>query len=197
MAGGEVQRINEARRILLSEGLACEAEDVVGYDRLPDSLAAVRPDLVLVYCNGAKGEGLEAIRATQNLVSAAVLAVGVPDVAPDARSDARRAREYLDVNNLRHDLTAALASIETALAGASRRGQILTVFSPVGGVGVSTIALNLAVALAKLNPKPDPDKFAALRRQAAPAAKGHGQAADPAGLRQMVGAAGCRVRGLD
>ena len=81
MAGGEVQRINKARRILLSEGLACEAKDVVGYDRLPDSLAAVRPDLVLVYCNGAKGEGLEAIRATQNLVSAAVLAVGVPDVA--------------------------------------------------------------------------------------------------------------------
>ena len=27
---------------------------------------------------------------------------------------------------------------------------------------MSTIALNLAVALAKLNPKPDPDKFAAL-----------------------------------
>ena len=40
VAGGDVQRINEARRILLSEGLTCEAEDAVGYDRLQDSLAA-------------------------------------------------------------------------------------------------------------------------------------------------------------
>ncbi len=81
VAGGEVQRINEARRILLSEGLTCEAEDVVGYDRLQDSLAATHPDVVLVYCNGAEGEGLAAIRAAHHLVAGAVLAVGEPNVA--------------------------------------------------------------------------------------------------------------------
>ena len=106
VAGDEVQRINEARRILLSEGLTCEAQDAVGYDRLQDSLAAGRLDVVLVYCNGGD-EGLAAIRAANRLVAVPVLAVGEPDVAHMREALRAGAREYLDVNNLRHDLAAA------------------------------------------------------------------------------------------
>ncbi|MEI8373651.1 MAG: hypothetical protein WCJ35_12560 [Planctomycetota bacterium] len=153
VAGGEIQRINEARRILLSEGLTCEAEDVVGYDWLQDSLAAVSPDVVLVYCHGEGREGLVAIRTAHQLVAGSVLAVGEPDVALTREALRAGAREYLDINNLRHDLAAALATIETARPGTSKRGQIVTVFSPVAGIGVSTIALNLAVSLAKLPPQ--------------------------------------------
>ena len=153
VAGDDVLRIGEARRFLLSEGLACEANDVVGYARLPDSLAAVSPDVVLVFCAGSGGEGLAAIETAHRLVAGPVLAVGEPDAA--LMRDARRAgaREYLDINNLRRDLTGALAAIETDRPAASKRGQIITVFSPVGGVGVSTIALNLAVTLTKHLPQ--------------------------------------------
>ena len=150
VAGDEVQRINEARRILLSEGLTCEAEDAVCYDRLQDSLAAAHLDLVLVYCNGG-GEGLAAIREAHRLVSVPVLAVGEPNVALMREALRAGAREYLDVNNLRHDLAAALATIETAHPAASKRGQIIAVFSPVHGAGVTTVALNLAVSMAKLS----------------------------------------------
>jgi pilus assembly protein CpaE len=153
VAGGEVQQINEARRILLSEGLTCEAEDAVGYDRLQDCLAAKRPDVVLVYCNGARGEGLAAIETAHHLVEGVVLAVGEPDVALMREALRAGAREYLDAANLRRDLAAALATIETSRPGASKRGQIITVFSPISGAGVTTIALNLAVSLAKLHPQ--------------------------------------------
>jgi pilus assembly protein CpaE len=151
VAGGELQRINEARRILLSEGLVCEAEDAVGYDRLQDSLAATHPDVVLVFCNGGGSEGLAAIRVAHRLVSVPVLAAGEPNVAFMHEAMRAGAREYVDVNNLRRDLAAALATIETAGAAASKRGQVITVFSPIGGVGVSTIAVNLAVSLAKFH----------------------------------------------
>jgi pilus assembly protein CpaE len=151
VAGGEVQQINEARRILLSEGLTCEAEDAVGYDRLQDSLAATHPDIVLVYCNAAGGEGLAAVRAAHHLVAGAVLAVGQPDVALMREAVRAGAGEFLDVNNLRRDLAAALATVRTARPAASKRGQIITVFSPLGGGGASTIALNLAVSLAKIH----------------------------------------------
>ncbi len=165
VAGGEIQRINEARRILLSEGLTCEAEDVIGYDRLQDSLAAVSPDIVLVYCHGAGSEGLAAIRTAHQLVAGPVLAVGEPDVTLVRESMRVGAKEYLDINNLRHDLAVALATIETAHPGTSKRGQIVTVFSPIAGIGVSTIALNLAMSLAKMHSPANAGKTPALENE--------------------------------
>ena len=97
--------------------------------------------------------GLAAIETAHRLVAGAVLAVGEPNLALMREAKRAGAREYLDINNLRHDLAAALATIETAMPTASKRGQVITVFSPVSGVGVSTIALNLAVTLAKQRPQ--------------------------------------------
>ena len=163
VAGGEAQKINEVRRILLSEGLTCEPQDVVGCDRLQDSLAAARPDVVLVYCSAAGSEGLAAIRTAQHLARVPILAVGEPEAALMREALRAGAQEYLDVNNLREALTVAVAKIETARPAASKRGQIVSVFSPLGGVGVTTIALNLAVSLAKLHPPADTGKAPAPR----------------------------------
>ena len=151
VTGGQTERINEVRRILLNEGLNCEAEDVVGYDRLPDCLAATHPDVVLVYCNGAGKEGLLAIQTAHQLVAGPILAVGEPAVSLMREAMRAGAREFLDVDNLRQDLSAALVSIENVHGGASKRGRIISVFSPSGGVGVSTIALNLAVSIVRLH----------------------------------------------
>jgi len=55
---------------------------------------------------------------------------------------------------------AAGTRVETAPGGApARRGRIITVFSPKGGVGCSMIAVNLALALQKLS---EPDGKVAL-----------------------------------
>lgn len=168
VAGGQLEKINEARRILLSEGLRCEAEDVVGYDRLPDCLAATRPDVVLVYCNGSENEGLAAIETAHHLVHGPILAVGEPAVSLMRESMRAGAREFLDINNLRQDLSAALVSIENVNQGASKRGRIVTVFSPNGGVGVTTIALNLAVSFARMSPPPSEGTTVLIDATAAP-----------------------------
>ena len=69
------------------------------------------------------------------------LAVGVADVAAVREAMQAGAREFLDVDNLRADLAAALERIESTTAGASQRGKIVTVFSPSGGAGVSTVEM--------------------------------------------------------
>jgi pilus assembly protein CpaE len=149
VVGGNAEQVNQARRILLSEGVACEAADATGYQRLQDSLAAVQPDVVLVFCNAGSGEGPAAVETAHHLVTGTVLAAGQPDAALMREVLRAGAGQYLNADNLRHELIAALAAIESARTGASKRGRIISVFSPINGAGVTTIALNLAVSLAK------------------------------------------------
>ena len=150
VTGTQAEQMSEARRILLSEGVDCQAGDVVAYDRLPDSLAATLPDVVLVFCNGSLGESLAAIQTAHQLAHGPVLAVGEPGVSLVRDAMRAGAREFIDINNLRQDLSAAVVNIENVNQSASKRGRIVSVFSPVGGSGVSTIALNLAISMLRM-----------------------------------------------
>ncbi|MHC4178987.1 MAG: AAA family ATPase [Planctomycetota bacterium] len=141
-------RSEELRRILLGEGLTCDADDVVGYDDLPGRLAGVRADLVLVSCNGAGDEALAAIRTAHQITEAPVLAVG-PRVTVEAVRRAMRAgaREFLDLDRIREELSEAVVKLGID-ARAGHRGQVISLFSPCGGIGTTTTAINLAVRLA-------------------------------------------------
>jgi pilus assembly protein CpaE len=154
VAGTQAEQMGEARRILLSEGVDCHADDIVGYDRLPDSLAASRPDVVLVFCAMGERSPLAAIQTAHQLVPGPVLAIGEPAVSLVRDAMRAGAREFIDVNNLRQDLSAAVVNLENSNQVASKRGRIVSVFSPIGGSGVSTIAINLAVSLVKTNSPP-------------------------------------------
>lgn len=142
------ERRESLRRILLGEGLTCEADDVVGYDTLTSRLAIAQPDLVLIACNGHRDEALAAVRTAYQLTAAPIL-VASEDVSLDSvrQAMAAGAREYLNLARLREELSEALVKIE-AETGPSRRGKLISLFSPSGGVGVSTTAINLAVRLA-------------------------------------------------
>jgi pilus assembly protein CpaE len=153
VASAQADRGTEVRRILLSEGLTCEGEDVIGYEGLPGCLAAEQPDLVLVCCDAGQPAALAAIQTAYQLFQGPILAVGEADIALVREAMQAGAGEFLDVRNLRRDLAAALVHIESAPGGASQRGKIITVFSPAGGAGVSTVAINLAVLLARLRPQ--------------------------------------------
>lgn len=148
LADNQQPRSDELRRILLGEGLTCEAEDVVGYDGLPGRLAGAKADLVLVSCNGAGDEALAAIRTAHQITDAPILAVG-PRVTVEVVREAMRAgaREFLDLARLREELSEAVLKL-AADAAAGRRGQVISLFSPSGGIGTTTTAINLAVRLA-------------------------------------------------
>jgi Flp pilus assembly CpaE family ATPase len=162
VAGAEAEGGDEVRRILLGEGLDCGADDLVAYEGLAGRITAAPPDLLLVYCNPAKREALAAIQTAQHLFPGPILAVGESNVTLMREVLRAGARELLDVNNLRQDLSTALVSIENSIRQPSQRGQIVSVFSPCGGAGVSTIAVNLAVALAEIRPRGSADTIALL-----------------------------------
>jgi len=168
LADTQSKHSGEMRRILLGEGLTCDVDDVVEYEELPGRLAAVQPDLVLVYCNGAQDEALAAIRTAREITDAPILAAGEPAVATVREAMRAGAREFLDLANIREDLSVALINIENEGAVASRRGKIFSLFSPVGGAGVSTAAVNLAVSLAEMHAPDGPGKVALVDLNPAP-----------------------------
>jgi len=171
LADEQQPRSEELRRVLLGEGLTCEADDVVAYDGLPGRLAGGNADLVLVTCNGTQGEALDAIRTAHQVTGAPILALGEGVTISLVRAAMRAgAMEYIELSRLREELGEALAKIEAEGIIPSRRGSLIGLFSPSGGVGVSTTAVNLAVRLAGAMPeqvalvdlKPSPSDLALL-----------------------------------
>ena len=157
LADNRQERSERVRRILLGEGLICEAEDVVGFDRLASRLAGAKADLVLVAIDDAVGdadkevdeEAKRAIRDAHHATDAPILAIGDEPTVEVIRQAMRLgAREFLSMARLREELCEALIKIEATGRISSRRGSLISIFSPTGGVGVSTTAVNLAVRLA-------------------------------------------------
>lgn len=165
LADDEQQRSQHLRRILLGEGLTCEADDVVDYDGLSRRLAGAKADLILVTCNGAEEEALTAIRTAHEVTDAPILAAGPAATIALIRNAMRAgAREFLDLNRFREEFSDVLGKIEADGTVPSRRGQVISLYSPSGGVGVSTTAINLAVQLAA----DAPDQIALVDLKPAP-----------------------------
>ncbi len=148
LADNQQQRADQLRQILLGEGLTCDAADRVEYAGLAGRLAGNNVDLVLVTLNGNNGEAAAAISAAHQITPAPILAVG-PTATVETVREAMRAgaREFLDMTNFRAELSEAIIKLGID-AGCNRCGKVVSLFSPSGGAGVSTTAINLAVRLA-------------------------------------------------
>lgn len=155
-----------AREELVSILSSAEDMEVVGAIRNGDAAIALarklEPDIVLVDFDLLGKDGIE----TTEAISTTVPSSGVILLSTDMSADVLRramvagARQFLQMppnpeELLRaiyqvHDTTAARRSIsgrsETISQG-RREGQIIAVFSPKGGVGCTTVATNLAVAI--------------------------------------------------
>lgn len=150
LADNNPERRGQLRRVLLGQGLQCDAADAVSSDQLPARLAQAEHDLVLVTCDGPLDDCLIAIRAAHQSTTAPVLAAGsLRDAGRVRQIMAAGAREYLAWDRLRDELATTVERLETEGAIHQQRGVVISVFSPSGGAGVSTTAINLAVGLAR------------------------------------------------
>ncbi len=148
------------RARLLAEALEPQARQAVSLEELADLVNADRAEQLVVLGPGVKLPDALAFAGRQRLhrpalgvvltrdfVDVAVLAeairVGVREVVEAADPDAIRAacRRSLDVSR-------QITGGATAGDDSSARGRIVSVFSGKGGAGKSTVATNLAVALA-------------------------------------------------
>ena len=158
------------RRIALGEGLECSADDLVTYHGLPARLAQGRADLVLIALGAADEAELQTITTAVQTSDAPVLAAGPADDATCAAAALRAgACAYLDIDQLRAELPEALSKIGVPQT-ARKAGTVVALFSPSGGVGVSSTAINLATRLARghadqvalIDLKPAPSDLAVL-----------------------------------
>jgi len=101
-----------------------------------------------VHCNGAGDDCYAAITAAHSVGQMPILACGDADDSRCIRQAMKAGcSEFLAVDRLREELAEAIRRMEDSGAS-SERGTAISLFSPSGGIGISTAALNLAVQIA-------------------------------------------------
>ena len=124
-------------------------------DRRPDLLLIEVPSPAAGRDGDASGETIR--KFAEALPEAAILAMGT-DVSAETVIKVIRAGafEFLPRPVERSDLTAALEKITRVRRGpapnARKTGRVVSAFSTKGGLGVTTVAINLAVCLAEKAP---------------------------------------------
>src|SRR5262249_27835940 len=147
---GEDQSITlRIREILLRVPFDCPAAHLMSLDAADRGVVQSRPELIVLSFSPEPQRGLETLVKVRASSRTHIVAVG-PGDDPKLILNALRngANEFIDEAELEGDLSASLARFVAATSEA-KPGRILAVLSPSGGSGSSTIAVNLATALAK------------------------------------------------
>lgn len=141
---------SQIRQRFLSEGLECQAGDVLSLDLAAKHLSQLKPDLVLVVLPPDPERALMALSELRLLTKAHILAVGP---ASSSRLVLRAlhcgANDYLDEAELDEDLRAALGRLRTDLPRQTEPARTIALLAPSGGSGSSTLAVNMATVLAQ------------------------------------------------
>jgi pilus assembly protein CpaE len=141
------------RQAVLGIGLQCGEADCVAPAELPARLIGAPADLVLVGLTSNPAAGLSVIEQAARHTSVPIFAVGSSaDPGQILQTLRHGAREHLHEEGVRDDLLAAVARLQRSGAAAPQWGWILSVIGAKPGVGVTTVACNLAFALAGQHP---------------------------------------------
>jgi pilus assembly protein CpaE len=166
LVSGQEMTSNRVREVLLRAGhdfppdriLSPDATDLPGWADF---------DVILLDLSSRPEQVLGLLARLRRHTQAPVLAIG--DTA-DARLLLRGlrtgVRDFINPEDLDHELPAALARLGGAEVVVA--GQLIAVLAPSGGGGSSTVAVNLAVALAGTYPSPEGSGTARARERNAP-----------------------------
>lgn len=150
----DVSQVAQYIRGLLNSQSAIKLLDVVSDGtRVPGMIAELRPDVVMVDAllqGRVKGMALvEQIRRLDTKVPVIVLTVPQQPVAPSPENGIHG---VLSMPFTGYELVTRLQAVRQAAAVSENLGtaRMITVFAPKGGVGKTTLAFNIAVAIGQL-----------------------------------------------
>lgn len=141
---------SQIRERSLHSGLECQPEDMLSLDRAGEHLPQSTPDLVMVGLSPDPERALIALNEARLLTQAHILVVGpTSDLRLVLRAFHAGASDFLDESQLDVDLPAALGRLRAGAPAPTEPARILAVLAPSSGSGSSTLAVNLAVILAR------------------------------------------------
>jgi pilus assembly protein CpaE len=144
--------VAQMRHMLSQCGHECPAAYVASYAMAREVVAAAhpKPDLILYVVSGPTDRAFASLRELRDATTAQILAIGPRDSSLILGAVRAGAHDYLEQEgDLSVGLSAALLRISNSVRRTSAMGQVTTVISASGGTGSTTVAANLAVALAK------------------------------------------------
>ena len=142
----------KVRDVLSRCGVACLNQAVVALDVAADRASRLSPPLIVLVLTPDTKRGLTALRDVARTIRTHILVVGPTDTDLILRSMQSGAAEYIEDTHLENELGAAIVRFKarnTSQPGADAPGRVITVLAPSGGSGSSTVAANVAAALAK------------------------------------------------
>jgi pilus assembly protein CpaE len=139
------------REVLLREGWDCPATQVLSLELAGPHLAKARADMVLAVLEPDHERALPVLRQLRSTTSGRLLAVGPAESKLILRALREGADLYLDGAELEPELLAAFTRFPAEAGPQAEPGRIISVLSPSGGSGSSTLVVNVAAVLAKQN----------------------------------------------
>jgi pilus assembly protein CpaE len=136
------------RQVLLFEGCDCAAANVVPFDLAVHHLASGLPELVVMVLGPNSERALDLLADLRCDARARILVVGPASSKSVVRALRAGAADYVDEADLEAELQTALRRLRDTSVGRASTGRMIAVLSPCGGSGSSTLAANVATALA-------------------------------------------------
>jgi pilus assembly protein CpaE len=138
------------REILTRNVIDCPTSQVLLLHLAANHSALAQAELIIVVLSPDPTRALDVLRQVRQTTQAHILAVGPAD---DSKLILRTLRdganEYVDETELQTELEVAINRLGTKVFGQAVRGRMIAVLGPSGGSGSSTVAANIATALAK------------------------------------------------
>jgi pilus assembly protein CpaE len=120
------------------------------FDNIENAVYQVQPEMVVVVLSPDPERGLEALRKLRTEMTGYLLAAGqVLEPKLILRALHCGADQYLDDADLEAGLDSVLARLQIKQEATAPPGRLLAILAASGGSGASTLAVNIAVTLAK------------------------------------------------
>jgi pilus assembly protein CpaE len=149
IASNEDTLAETIRQEMLRNGHESASCLVVHFDRVVHQITEFKPELVALILQPDPMQGYALLGELRRLITVPILVFGpVSDAKFILQVLREGGNEYLDDTDCRGELLGALHRLQSQRTKREATGKIITVVSSCGGAGASTVAANLATALA-------------------------------------------------
>ena len=139
----------KVRMLIVGEGFDCSSSNIIPLNTAAQVLGKEKPDLIAAVLEPNPERALAVILSMKGQGPVHVLAIGpAVDTKLVLRVLRAGADDYVDSACLETELKDSLRRWSADVTKTAATGKLISLISPSGGCGVSTLAVNLAVALA-------------------------------------------------